>query len=165
MSVLLPNATLGVRRRLGTALDSHGEPLPGGWGELLGPHPGYSNEQPDALWVLGLDPALWPVRQDDMVIDGSTGAAWLISTAHLIRHPVDSTVDWVRTTARQRGNGGTEPGGSWFVARYAPDAGPPVTEAAGLWTGEGPPAADLPGAEPGDEYLDVLTGVIYRLSE
>lgn len=162
MSVLLPNATLGVRRRLDTLRDAHGTPQPGGWGELLDPAPGYVKEQPDALWVIGLDPTLWPVRQHDMVIDGTTGAAWLVDTADLIEHPYDGTVNWIRTTARQRSNGGTEPGGPWFVARYAPDAGPPLTEYAGLWTGEGPPG-DLPDAKPGDEYLDVLTGVIYQL--
>jgi hypothetical protein len=33
---------------------------------------------------------------------------------------------------------------------------------AGLWTGEGPPSTVV-GAVAGDEYLDVLTGDLYRL--
>jgi hypothetical protein len=164
VSVLLPNATLGVRRRLDAGRDAHGAPKPGGWGAVTGPHPGLAEENPDALWVLGLDPVLWPVRQGDMVIDTVTGAAWLIDTADLLTHPVDPTVNWIRTTGRQRSAGGTEPGGPWFVARYVPDAPPPVTEAAGMWTGDGPPSlAALPDAKPGDEYIDMLTGVVYRL--
>lgn len=165
MSVLLANAQLGVRRRADGGRDAHGAPVPTGWGGLLGPAPGYLNEQPDAQWVVGLDPSLWPVRQGDMVIDGESGGAWLVDTADLITHPVDSTVDWVRVTARQRGNGGTEPGGAWFVARYTDSAPlPEPTDSGGIWTGYGPPPADIPGAQPGDEYVDLSTGVIYVLS-
>ena len=36
-------------------------------------------------------------------------------------------------------------------------------ERAGLWTGEGPPPDYIPGASPGDEYIDTLTGDLYRL--
>lgn len=44
---------------------------------------------------------------------------------------------------------------------------PPVTlnatlGQAGLWTGEGPPGT-IVGATVGDEYLDTLTGNLYRL--
>jgi hypothetical protein len=48
-------------------------------------------------------------------------------------------------------------------------AGPPVTMQGGnvgsaaLWTGEGPPPTPLIGASVGDEYIDVLTGNLYRL--
>lgn len=163
MSVLLPNAVLGLRRRVDGARDAHGSPLPTGWGPVEGPADGLLNEQTDATWIIGLDPALWPVRQNDMVIDTATGGAWLVDTAHLAQHPIDSTVNWVRCTGRQRGNGGTEPGGAWFIARYAPDAPPSVIAAVGLWTGEGPPPDPLPGAQPGDEYIDTLTGVVYQL--
>ena len=167
MSVLLDNASLGLRRRADAARDAHGASLPSGWGTMLAPLPGYLEEQPDGTWVVGLDPALWPVRQNDMVIDGVTGAAWLVMTADLIEHPVDDTVNWIRLTANQRGNGGTEPGGAWFVNRYTPDVGPnPYRGEAGLFTGHGPPdPEDLPGAVPGDEYIDLDTGVIYRLGD
>jgi hypothetical protein len=165
VTVLLPNAQLGIRRRFDGGMDSHGDTVPTGWGEMTGPLDGYQQELPDSTWVLGLDPSLWPVRQNDMVIS-DTGGAWLVTTADLIKHPVDSTVDWIRLTANQRSGGGTEPGGAWFVNRYAPDAGPNAYRGeAGLFTGHGPPPADLPGALPGDEYLDVDTGVIYRLNE
>lgn len=165
MSVLLVNASLGVRRRFDAERDAHGSPLPTGWGAVSGPEPGYLDEQSDGTWVVGLDPVLWPVRQNDMVIDGGTGAAWLLLTVDLIEHPVDDTVNWIRCTANQRGNGGTEPGGSWFVNRYTPDVGPnPYRGEAGLFTGHGTPdAQDLTAALPGDEYLDLDTGVVYLL--
>jgi hypothetical protein len=83
----------------------------------VGPYDGLTKEAPDATWVLGLDPALWPVKQGDMVVDADTGAAWLVMTADLITHSVDSTVNWIRVTANQREPGGTEPGGAWFVNR------------------------------------------------
>lgn len=167
MSVLLDNASLGLRRRFDAGDDAHGSPLPTGWGSVQGPLPGYLNEQADGTWVIGLDPELWPARTNDMVIDGVTGAAWLVMTADQINHPVDETVNWVRCTANQRGNGGTEPGGAWFVNRYAPETGPnPYRGEAGLFTGHGAPDPDsdqLSGALPGDEYLDLDTGVIYQL--
>lgn len=34
---------------------------------------------------------------------------------------------------------------------------------AGLWTGEGPPPDSIPGSAVGDEYLDLLTGELFRL--
>lgn len=167
MSVLLINASLGVRRRYDAAQDAHGDDLPTGWGTLEGPQPGYQNEQADSTWVLGLDPVLWPVRQNDMVIAADTGAAWLIRTADLIKHPVDSTVDWIRITANQRSAGGTEPGGPWFVNRHNPDVGPdPYRGEASVFTGHGPPPPDPAtiGAVAGDEYLDLDTGVVYGIT-
>jgi hypothetical protein len=116
VSVLLPNASLGLRRRLDGGRDAHGSPLPTGWGEVAGPLPGYLKEQPDATWVVGLDPELWPVRQGDLVVSGDTDA-WLVETADLIEHPADDTVNWIRITGNQRVAGGTEPGGPWFVNR------------------------------------------------
>ena len=46
--------------------------------------------------------------------------------------------------------------------------GPPVVMqgnvgSAALWTGEGPPPTPLIGVSVGDEYLDILTGNLYRL--
>jgi hypothetical protein len=167
VSVLLPNAQLGLRRRYEGGEDAHGADLPTGWGAVEGPLPGYQNEQADSTWVLGLDPDLWPVRQNDMVIDTDTGGSWLIVTADLVKHPIDDTVDWVRLTANQRAGGGTEPGGAWFVNRFTPDLGPdPYRGVAGLFTGHGAPTAATPGlssALPGDEYVDLDTGVVYQL--
>jgi hypothetical protein len=170
VAVLMTNASLGVRRRQDAARDAHGERLPAPWGPVNGPHPGRTNETADATWNLGLDPVLWPVRQGDLVIDAA-GGSWLVDTADLIRNNLDPSVDWIRVTGRHRTAAGTEPGGAWFVARYesyvdpAPDTGDTtITQtAAGMWTGYGPPPTDPFGAAPGDEYLDLLSGTVYRL--
>lgn len=39
-----------------------------------------------------------------------------------------------------------------------------VSPKAGLWTGEGPPPDLIPGSEVGDEYLDLVSGELYRLT-
>lgn len=43
------------------------------------------------------------------------------------------------------------------------EGGVVTTGGAGLWTGEGPPPDMIPGAEVGDEYLDMVTGTLYEL--
>jgi hypothetical protein len=165
----MPNANLGVRRRAATARDAHGAPLPGVWGAVVGLLAGRVNERADGSWALGLDPSLWPVRVDDLVISDA-GASWLVQTADLIRNNLDPSVDWVRVSAQTRTAGGTVPGGAWFVARYVdyaepapPEGGEPRLLEAGLWTGYGPPPTYDFGAQPGDEYIDLSTGVVYRL--
>ena len=171
MTVLLPNTRLGLRRRvIEEARNSHGERVPAGWGQVVGLYDGRTNETAEGTWALGLDPALWPVRKDDLVIAPS-GAMWLVQTADLIQNNYDSYVDWVRVSGLLRSLGGTEPGGAWFVARYTPGLddtipdpqGEPILTQPGLWTGTGPPPATPFGAETGDEYLDLSTGFIYRL--
>lgn len=171
MTVRLPNARLGIRRRVEGARNSHGERVAAGWGPFVGPYDGRTNETATGTWNLGLDVALWPVRVNDLVIN-LTGGSWLVTTSDLIRLNIpNSHVDWVRVTGLHRTANGTEPGGAWFVARYTdyveqppPNPGGPVYEA-GVWTGYGPPPAVGPGFEPdeGDEYVDLLTGLIYVL--
>lgn len=171
MSVLLPNATLGVRRRIDTpGRNAYGERLAAGWGEVVGPHDGRTNERADGGWNLGVDPACWPIRQGDLVV-GLDGGSWLVETADLVQNNYDSRVDWVRITAQRRTAGGTLPGGAWFVARYLPTLDPeppqdpdaPYLREPGLWVGHGPPPAYDFGARPGDEYLDLSTGTVYHL--
>lgn len=171
MSILLPNALLGVRRRVDGTRNSHGELVAAGWGTFIGPYNGRTNEKSDGTWALGLDPALWPVRKDDLVIN-LTGGSWLVQTSDLIRLNIpDSHVDWVRVSGLQRVVGGTEPGGSWFVARYTdgvetpPVVPPGPVYEAGVWTGYGPPPAMGGDFTPvtGDEYVDLATGLIYVL--
>lgn len=176
MTVLLPNATLALRRRVDQAArNAYGEKVQVGWSDIVGPGDGRASEQTDGSWNLGLDPALWPVRVGDLVIDTTVGGSWLVTSSDLIRNNYDSTVDWIRVVAQHRTAGGTEPGGSWFVARYDDHAEPPAPEpppppsknAAGLWVGYGPPPAvsDAFWPQVGEEYLDVLTGLIYQLGE
>lgn len=170
MTVLLPNAKIGVRRRVEAARNSYGEHVAAGWGPFLGPYDGRVNERADGTWGLGVDPRLWPVRVGDLVVR-LTGGSWLVQSADLIQNNYDSRVDWVRVTGLHRSAAGTEPGGAWFVARYTdyvdpppPTPSGPVYEA-GVWTGHGPPPA--PSADftpsPGDEYVDLDTGLIYVL--
>lgn len=171
MAVLLPNAQLGVRRRNdAVARNARGERIPAGWGSLIGFHEGRINEKADGSWALGVDPELWPVRKDDLIVS-STGMAWLVTTSDLIQNNFDHRVDWVRVTGQHRGGGGTEPGGAWFVARYAPVVdpsdgdveAPPIQTESGLWIGYGPPPGFDFGAEEGEEYLDLITGTIYEM--
>lgn len=172
MSVLLSNATLGVRRRVESGnRNEHGERILAGWGPVQGPAPGRVNERADGGWALGVDPGLWPIRQQDLIV-ATDGRSWLVNTADLIQNNFDHRVDWVRVDALQRSVGGTEPGGAWFVARYSdgvpgtppgdPEA-PPVQAQTNLWTGYGPPPTTPFGAAVGDEYMDLNTGIVYRL--
>lgn len=168
----MPNTRLGLRRRVEGVLNAHGERTSGGWGPLSTLEPGLASEQADSSWRLGLDPALWPVRQKDLIVS-EDGQSWLVDTSDLLTNSFDSTVNWVRCTASARRNGSTLPADGWFVARYTelveptpPDPdGPPLRDAAGLWTGYGPPPTADFGAQEGDEYIDLVTGVVYRLGD
>jgi hypothetical protein len=121
MAVLLTNASLGVRRRGTTTTDSHGMPVGGAYGALQGPWPGLVTEQADGAWRLGLDPAAWPVRAHDLVVEsGGAARQWLVLTAELLQNVAADAagrVDWVRVTAQERVTGGTEPGGPEFAGR------------------------------------------------
>lgn len=161
MSVLIPNTQLGVRVRAEGGRDAHGSRLPAGWGPLTPLFPGLVKEDAQGQCVLGLDPALWPVRVDDLVVS-SAGAGFLVKSADLLQNAFDSTVDWVRVTALPRTPTGTSPGGAWMVARYTPAVGPGVGTPADLLSGEGPPPDDL-DVPAGTEYLDTLTGTVWRL--
>lgn len=170
---MLPNTALGVRRRLDEdARNAHGERVRAGWGAMSDLVDGRARQLADGGWALGVDPALWPVRVGDMVVS-EDGIGWLVTSAQLIQNAYDSVVDWVRVAAQRRSAGGTEPGGAWFVARYVDIVSPddpgvnsvPIQEGSGLWVGYGPPPE--PGGdftpEPGDEYVDLLTGTVYEL--
>jgi len=161
VSVLIPNARLGVRARGTGGRDAHGARLPVGWGPMSALMPGLVKEDASGQAVLGLDPSLWPVRVEDLVVSAD-GAGWLVRSADLLQNAADPTVDWVRITALPRTPGGTSPGGAWFVARYAPSVGPGVGANADLVSGEGPPPDDL-DVPIGTEYLDTLTGTVYRM--
>lgn len=116
MSVLLPNAQLGVRRRAADAVDALGDEIPGTPGPLEGPWPGRAAETADGRWTLAVDPAAWPVREHDLVTEPG-GRTWAVDTAQLIRNNYDPSVDWIRVAARQVVAGGTEPGGAEFTGR------------------------------------------------
>lgn len=121
MSVLLPNTWLAVRRQGEPVEDSHGDRTPGDW---AAPSQHYSGRAPKAdgaeiqggsdIGRLGLDPALWPVKPKDIVIetteDGTpTGREWTVRAANLLTHSTDSTVDWVRVQGQVRQGASTTP--------------------------------------------------------
>jgi hypothetical protein len=116
VSVLLPNTDLGLRRRTEGVRNAHGERVGGDWAPVGEFYPGRTNERADGGWALGVDPSLWPVRKDDLIVDRD-GTEWLVETSDLIRNNYDSRVDWVRVTGYQRTGTGTEPGGAEFVGR------------------------------------------------
>ena len=51
-----------------------------------------------------------------------------------------------------------------LVMRKGNGASPIPRSPAGLWVGEGPPPASIPGSQPGDQYFDSLTGDLYQLT-
>ncbi|MFF4777536.1 hypothetical protein ACFY05_32235 [Microtetraspora fusca] len=116
MSVLLPDRQLGVRRREAPAVDAHGDAVGGGWGGLLGPWPGRAEESGDVpaglpggrTWVLALDPAAWPVHQNDLVEDPRARMQWLVTSADLLKHNADPAIDYIRVEAHLR-DAGTRP--------------------------------------------------------
>lgn len=116
MSVLLPNTTLGVRRRGTATQDALGDDVPGVPGPVEGPWPGRATEGADGRWSLAVDPTAWPVRQHDVITEPG-GRAWAVDTAQLITNSYDPSVDWVRVTGLQTVAGGTEPGGPEFTGR------------------------------------------------
>lgn len=108
MSVLLPNASLGVRRRAsrGTT-DAHGYPVVSAEsGDLAGPLPGFVSGGGETfvgeedVYTLHVDPALWPFEPKDTVEEPATGRQWMVRTANLLAHSEDATVDYVRVVGQ-----------------------------------------------------------------
>lgn len=116
MSVLIVNAMIGIRRRDFT-IDAHGTLVPGPEGPVETPMPGLTRERGDGGWTLSVDEALWPVRENDVLIDVGTGREWLVLTADHLRNELDCLVNYVRCDARERQGAATEPGGPEFVGR------------------------------------------------
>ena len=162
MPVLIDNATATIRRRVEGAENAHGERVAEGWGAGLAMLPAFIQERGDGGFTIGLDDSLWPVRVGDLVVDGE-GKTYLVQTTALLRNAADPTVDWIRTTALYHDGDGTDPGDVWFVGRREElTPGEVPLAASGMYTGHGAPG-DIPGAEPGDEYLDLDTGDVYIL--
>lgn len=117
MSVLYPDRTLGVRRR-GLVEDALGDLIPPtGPGDDAGAFPGRARELPDGSWRLAVDPALWPVRENDTVYDSGNGQSWVVREAQLLANQIEKSVDYVRVIAAEIRVGGAEPRDPWFVGR------------------------------------------------
>jgi hypothetical protein len=118
LAVVMTNTTLGLRRRADGAYDAHGERSNGALGAEIGPYPGRSSEQPDGSWTLAVDPALWPVRENDVIVESVSGTRlWVVKSAKLLRNNLDPVVDYIRVEAAQQVAAGTEPGGTQFAGR------------------------------------------------
>lgn len=118
MSVLLPDRSLGVRRRLPGGVDAHGDRVAAGWGPLVGPWPGRASEGADAAemygaggrtWVLAVDPAGWPLGQGDLVVDPGSRQEWLVTSADLAVNNADPAIDYIRVEAHLHAGAGTAP--------------------------------------------------------
>lgn len=136
MTVQLPNTVLGVQRADPTQVDAHGAPLPAAPGPVSALLPGKVMELDTGQWQLALDPALWPVRIGDLVVDDA-GGAWVVLYSKLIPSPalasteivpsIDMDVSFIRVMANQHTAAGTEPTDQMFVGRdgYNPGAAGP----------------------------------------
>jgi hypothetical protein len=84
---------------------------------MVGPWPGRAEERGDVAigqvggrtWVLAVDPAAWPLYQQDMVVDADSHEEWLITDADLATNNADPVVDYIRVEAHLRATGGTRP--------------------------------------------------------
>jgi hypothetical protein len=97
--VILSDGSYSVRKRTHEyTRDGHGTPVPGSPGSASAALPGAATEQPDGTYTLRLDPALWPLREDDL-IDGPSSRTWIIESAVLRVNNADSAIDYVAVTA------------------------------------------------------------------
>lgn len=116
MTVLLANRSMGIRRRTVT-MDAHGDRAKSGYGVLAGPWPGRAEEKDDAPigqvggrpWVLAVDPAAWPVNQQDVIVDVDSKQEWVVTKADLRTNNIQNFVDYVRVEAHARTAAGTRP--------------------------------------------------------
>lgn len=124
MTVLMPNTSATVLRRQEAGFDEHGERVRNGFVAAGAMHPARVRQRGDGGWAIGVDTALWPVRQGDLILD-EQGYTYLVETSDLITNNVRSDVDWVRVAALVRSAGSTTPGDAWSVGRYGtPPAAP-----------------------------------------
>lgn len=115
MSVIMANRMLALQPRVATA-DAHGDMVPAGFGPQTAAYPGIANVGPDVplyqmggrTWTLDVDPALWPVGQQDMIVDAVTGEQWQVTSADLIQHTLMPLLDHVRITAHYYTEAGTK---------------------------------------------------------
>jgi hypothetical protein len=107
MVVIITDRSLAVRHRI-QAQDSHGDRIAAGFGDAGPALPGLAQIQPDTplgqpgdrTWVLDLDPSLWPVAQQDMVVDPGSGLQWSVTSAQLLTNARMPLLDHIRVEAR-----------------------------------------------------------------
>lgn len=108
MVVVIANCTLTVRHRI-VGTDGHGDRTATGFGPAGAAYPGNATENGDTplgtpgsrTWSLALDPALWPVYQQDMVVDPVSGQQWQVTSAQFMPHPLFPEVEHIQVQAHQ----------------------------------------------------------------
>lgn len=105
---------LALRRRQVTA-DAHGDTTAAGFAAPGPAYPGIANIGPDTppyqpggrAWTLALDPALWPVGQQDMITDVGSCEQWIVLSADLRTHTVCPQISYVDIQAHSYNAEGT----------------------------------------------------------
>jgi hypothetical protein len=99
MAVILSSGLYGVRRRIHPfPRDAQGAPVPGGLGAVAGPLPGDARREDTGEYSIRLDPALWPLREDDAVT-GPAGQVWIIEGLPQLRtNNADPALDYIEAT-------------------------------------------------------------------
>jgi hypothetical protein len=103
----MTDRSLAVRHRI-MAEDSHGDRVATGFGTATAALPGLAQEQGDTplgqvgdrTWVLDLDPSLWPVYQQDLVVDVANGLQWNVTSAQLLQNTRMPLLNHIRAEAR-----------------------------------------------------------------
>ncbi|MEV7011798.1 hypothetical protein [Streptosporangium sp. NPDC051022] len=107
MAVTQPTTRFGVRDGH-EELDGHGTRSATAWGPIRDVSPGAIVSEPPAdgekdgpgVWVLALDPEVWPIKARDAVVEPSTGRSWTVVTAAHRPHRVVPALSWVRVEGR-----------------------------------------------------------------
>lgn len=102
-----PGLLLGVQERT-EADDAHGYSAPTDVGDLRGPWPARARRRADGTWSLALDPAAWPVKERDVVVqvlDGEPTRKWVVDTAERRSNNVAADADYVEVSAKIEGAG------------------------------------------------------------
>lgn len=108
MGVVIPNRNLAVRARLAGA-DGHGDRTAAGFAPAGAAYPANATANGNTplgtpggrTWSIALDPRLWPVRQQDMIVDPDTGQQWQVTSAQLTDHPLFPTVSYIQVQAHE----------------------------------------------------------------
>ncbi|GAA4209340.1 hypothetical protein GCM10022252_75690 [Streptosporangium oxazolinicum] len=106
---MLADTAFGVRPHVPTT-DGHGTVSVSSWAPAKPARPGRLVSAPaedgeadgPGVWVLALDPGLWPVRARDLVVEPGTGREWIVTLAVERKHAVAPVMNWINVTAYLR---------------------------------------------------------------
>lgn len=115
MSVIMADRMLAVRSRIETP-DTHGDLVADGFAAAGAPYPGIAVIGPDVplyqpggrTWTITADANLWPVNQQDLIVDVGSGEQWQVTSADLIRHTLMPLLDHIEIEAHSYTTAGTK---------------------------------------------------------